>query len=127
MSTSFQPAHGKQPSIPRFYHPDVDVAATARQRMLGSPYRAVHDVECEYDEGIMTLRGRVSSYFLKQMAQEAVGKLPGVEEIANHIEVLGLLERAAEMESVGVARPEASRMSVEGQPQSQGSPGRIPR
>src|SRR5262245_66655352 len=116
MSTSFRPAHGRQPSVPRLYHPDVDIAATARQRILRSPYRAVHDVECEYYEGIMTLRGRVSSYFLKQMAQEAVGKLPGVEIIANHIEVVGLLEQAKDMEAFGIAEPKTSLQSVEGQP-----------
>jgi len=33
------------------------------------------------------LRGVVSSYYQKQMAQEAVRRLQGVEGIENHLEV----------------------------------------
>ena len=39
------------------------------------------------EKGRVTLRGSVSSYYAKQMAQEAVRKLDGVEEIANELEV----------------------------------------
>jgi osmotically-inducible protein OsmY len=36
---------------------------------------------------VLTLRGQVSSFYLKQVAQTVVRKLPGVEECVNRIEV----------------------------------------
>ncbi len=59
-----------------------------RQRLQTSPYASLRRVRCECHEGVVTLHGRVASYFLKQMAQEAVRRLAGAEEIANHIDVL---------------------------------------
>jgi hypothetical protein len=41
----------------------------------------------EADRGRVTLRGVVHSYFQKQMAQEAIRNLDGVQEIANELEV----------------------------------------
>lgn len=60
----------------------------ARQRLQESPYACLRRVRCECHEGVVTLHGRVASYFLKQMAQEAVRRLAGAEEIANRIEVV---------------------------------------
>jgi osmotically-inducible protein OsmY len=42
---------------------------------------------CDYHEGALILRGDVPSYFLKQLAQEAVRGVEGVEEIVNRIQV----------------------------------------
>jgi hypothetical protein len=36
---------------------------------------------------VVILYGRVPSFYLKQMAQELAGGLPGVERLANRIEV----------------------------------------
>ena len=41
----------------------------------------------EAEQGRITLRGTVRSYYQKQMAQEAVRKVDGVNEIANELEV----------------------------------------
>jgi osmotically-inducible protein OsmY len=60
----------------------------ARKQLQGQPYRALKHVSCEYRDGALVLRGRLPSYFLKQMAQTAVARLPGVERIHNHIEVV---------------------------------------
>lgn len=61
-------------------------AAAARLRVSG--YYAVRLVTCEYREGVLILRGRSPSFYLKQVAQEAVARLDGVEEISNRIEVI---------------------------------------
>jgi len=42
----------------------------------------------EAEQGRITLRGKVRSYYQKQMAQEAVRKVDGVDEISNELEVL---------------------------------------
>jgi len=41
----------------------------------------------ETQEGRVVLRGTVSSYYQKQMAQEALRRLKGVDHIENHLEV----------------------------------------
>jgi len=45
-------------------------------------------IACEYHDGTLIMRGRVSSYYEKQLAQEAVRTLEGVEQIVNRIEVV---------------------------------------
>jgi len=52
-----------------------------------NPYVAGRNLRFEAAEGRVTLRGVVASYFQKQMAQEAVRKVDGVDEIANELEV----------------------------------------
>lgn len=68
------------------------VAAVVEDRLRGrlraSPYVGLHNVECDYHEGTVTLRGQVASYFLKQVAQELVRSVRGIEEIANQISVV---------------------------------------
>lgn len=63
------------------------VAAEARSRLHTSAYRQLHFVSCEFREGILTLHGRVSTWFLKQHAQTLARKVDGVEEINNQLEV----------------------------------------
>ena len=41
----------------------------------------------EREEGRVTLRGMVRTYFQKQMAQEAIRNIDGVDEISNELEV----------------------------------------
>ncbi|MBN1910257.1 MAG: BON domain-containing protein [Pirellulales bacterium] len=41
----------------------------------------------ETEKGRVTLQGSVRSFFQKQMAQEAIRHLDGVQEIANELEV----------------------------------------
>ena len=55
--------------------------------LTSNPYIPVKRVRCRTDHGQVTLSGRVSSYFQKQMAQEAVRRLDGVCGIENLLEV----------------------------------------
>lgn len=66
-----------------------NVAAVANGRLHASSHRELRWVDCEYRHGTLVLRGRLPSYFHKQLAQEAVGNLEGVEEVCNEIEVAG--------------------------------------
>ena len=66
----------------------LGVAEHARSRLLGNPYLALRNVSCEYQGGVLTLRGCLPSYHLKQVAQTAVAALDGVERVVNEIEVL---------------------------------------
>jgi osmotically-inducible protein OsmY len=40
------------------------------------------------ENGVLRLRGRVPSYYLKQLAQAAAANMEGVKRIENHIEVV---------------------------------------
>ena len=53
-----------------------------------NPYLALKNVACDCREGVLVLRGCLPSYYLKQVAQEVVARLEGVERIENQIEVL---------------------------------------
>ena len=66
-------------------HPAV--ADAARGRLSRSCHLPIRQVTCRFHEGVIVLHGRLPSYYLKQLAQEAVRGLDGVEEIINRIEV----------------------------------------
>ncbi len=61
-----------------------DRVLTALER---NPYLAHRNLRFETASGRVTLKGIVSSYFQKQMAQEAIRYVDGVSEIANELEV----------------------------------------
>ena len=55
--------------------------------IASSPYLSQRKVRFETQDGRVVLRGVVSSYFQKQMAQEALRSLAGVRQIDNLLEV----------------------------------------
>ena len=52
-----------------------------------SPYFAHRAVRFETEQGRVVLRGTVTSYYHKQMAQEILRRVDGVDRIENHLEV----------------------------------------
>ncbi len=60
----------------------------AEARIRAATYGAVRGADCEFSEGVLVLRGTVRNFYSKQLAQEAVGRLPGVMDIVNQIEVV---------------------------------------
>ena len=64
-----------------------DVVKAGQECLRRSPYAAVRNVSCEDRHGVLFLRGQVSSYYHKQVAQEAVARLAGVARIVNALEV----------------------------------------
>ena len=80
---------GKITSLRRGPPDDAAAAATAvvQQRLRASAYHALHDVRCELTDGALVLRGRVSSFYFKQLAQEVVRQADGARVIVNELEV----------------------------------------
>ncbi len=64
--------------------PLEDQVLTALER---NPYIARRNLRFETSAGRVILRGVVNTYFQKQMAQEAIRHIDGVDEIANELEV----------------------------------------
>lgn len=63
-------------------------AAAVFQVFIRSPYRQLHRVACDLENGELVLRGMVCSYYLKQLAQEAARKVVSRWPLRNDIEVL---------------------------------------
>jgi osmotically-inducible protein OsmY len=63
-------------------------AAVAAERLFAQcPYPSLRDLQCEVADGRLVLHGRVPSYFLKAVAQTMAGRIAGVREIVNRLEV----------------------------------------
>jgi hypothetical protein len=60
----------------------------ARRRLSSSGWPSLKHVTCDEREGVLTLRGRVPTWYLKQMAQVLVSQIAGLDEVVNHIEVV---------------------------------------
>jgi osmotically-inducible protein OsmY len=66
----------------------MDISKLAETQLRSNSYLALKNISCEYDHGVLILRGSVPTYHLKQIAQESVAQVVGVEWIDNQIEVL---------------------------------------
>jgi len=64
--------------------PLVDRAHTALRQ---SPHLARKQFQLEADQGRLVLHGVVGSYYQKQIAQETLRKVDGVEHIENLLQV----------------------------------------
>ena len=53
-----------------------------------SPYLMRKLVHCEETDGRVVVKGKVGTYFQKQMATEVLRNLDGVEQIENRLEVV---------------------------------------
>ncbi|MGO8750723.1 MAG: BON domain-containing protein [Thermoguttaceae bacterium] len=71
-----------------FSTPYHDVTERAQERLRLSPYVPVRSLCCEFDRGVLRLRGSLSSFYHKQLAQEAVAGLRGVDEVVNDVAVV---------------------------------------
>lgn len=73
---------------------DGEVIGAAQGRLRSCPYFSLRSLVLEFHEGVLVLRGKVASYYLKQVAQEAVRRVAGVEAIINVVEVIPAAEDA---------------------------------
>lgn len=70
--------------------------AEAQSRLRKSGYYELCLIACEFHEGVLTLRGHVSTFHLKQVAQTLIRDLDGVGEINNRLEVAAPLHDSRE-------------------------------
>ncbi len=69
---------------------DNNSPADVAKKILGTnSYRPIRFLDCTFENGVLTLGGRLPSFYLKQVAQIAVAQVEGVERIENRIEVIG--------------------------------------
>jgi len=64
-----------------------DLADMVSSAISTNPYLAGRKLRFEAEAGRVVLRGTVSTFFQKQMAQEALRRIDGIQEIENQLEV----------------------------------------
>ncbi len=66
---------------------DRRIAEAASERLRSSPYFPLRVVRCECRQGVLTLAGRVPSYYHRQMAHAHLRDLAGVNRIEDQLQV----------------------------------------
>ncbi len=67
--------------------PDDQLDGRVRRALRKHPNLTNGQLDCETNDGRVTLRGVVSTYYQKQIAQELLRSVEGVREVVNHLEV----------------------------------------
>lgn len=65
-----------------------DLERIAEACLAASLHPEFRSIRCNIDGELLVFDGRLSTFFQKQMAQEIVTKIDGVEGILNQIEVI---------------------------------------
>jgi osmotically-inducible protein OsmY len=61
--------------------------ALVQQQLRSSPYWSVRQLICVLDQGCVTLRGTLPSYYLKQVAQSVAAQTLGIDRVQSDIRV----------------------------------------
>ncbi|MBN1853080.1 MAG: BON domain-containing protein [Pirellulales bacterium] len=67
--------------------PEPPLWERVHEALRSSPYISESQVHFAAKRGEITLHGNVNSYYQKQMAQETVRRIDGVQQIENLLEV----------------------------------------
>ena len=81
------PSTGTEPDTQR-PDPPASPQAVAERGLRSSRYSALKHVSCDYQGGVLVLRGCLPTYYLKQVAQAVVARVEGVRQVVNDIEVV---------------------------------------
>jgi osmotically-inducible protein OsmY len=63
------------------------LADRLRSELVTNPYVGRRNLRFEANEGRVVLRGTVQTFYEKQMAQEVVRRIDGVDQVDNLVEV----------------------------------------
>jgi hypothetical protein len=63
----------------------LTLEAVIRGRFQRSPYLPLRNIRCFVHDGVLTLRGHVPTYYLKQLAQTIGGSFLDVQRISNEL------------------------------------------
>ncbi len=80
---------------------EIPLSDRVLSALADNPYLAGRRLRFEAEEGRVTLHGVVRTYFQKQMAQEAVRRVDGVDEVRNELEVRRPHARTLAWETAG--------------------------
>lgn len=68
--------------------PGVQTCSAVRELFTQSSYAQLKRIHCDFEKGVLVLKGELPTYFLKQIAQSLATHAPGVRTISNRILVV---------------------------------------
>ena len=66
---------------------DAAPAELAERIYKASHYRAIRQLACQFEAGVLIISGRVPNYYLKQLAQTLIRNVDGIGQIVNQVHV----------------------------------------
>ena len=66
---------------------DLHLAERVQRALCAPGYRQLRDIQVTAHARLVILRGRVPSYYLKQLAQDTALAVPGAHQVRNDLEV----------------------------------------
>jgi hypothetical protein len=66
---------------------DEALGSAAQEALKNTGYAAIGELHCEAIDGLVLLAGELPSFYLKQIAQEAVLRAPGALSVRNLVSV----------------------------------------
>ena len=66
---------------------DEEMAREVYARLSTCPYLPIRTLDCECRNGVVTLLGKVPTFYMKQVAQTLVRSVPELQEVNNLLEV----------------------------------------
>jgi osmotically-inducible protein OsmY len=73
----------------RHLEPSHDLRELVYSVLARNPHLIGDRLRVEFERGSITLRGAVRSWYHKQVAQESIRRIEGVDAIRNELEVVG--------------------------------------
>jgi osmotically-inducible protein OsmY len=68
--------------------PGTGILQSIERRLRESSYYYLRTISAAHEAGVITLRGRVPTFYLKQTVQAIVEKIEGVERVINLVDVV---------------------------------------
>ncbi len=81
----------------------ASIQAVAERCLRSGPYPALKNLSCDYQGGVLVLRGCLPTYYLKQIAQEVVAQqVQGMGRMDNQIQVVRVVVLETALDQVKV-------------------------
>jgi osmotically-inducible protein OsmY len=64
------------------------IARDALRVFRSSSYSELRNIQCESRDDVLILRGQVSTFYMKQLAQERIRSMEGVRAVINDLQVV---------------------------------------
>ena len=68
--------------------PGAGILQSIERRLRESSYYYLRTISAAHEAGVITLRGRVPTFYLKQTVQAIVEKIEGVDRVVNLVDVV---------------------------------------
>ncbi len=70
------------------------ILQAARERLEATRIYELSRLHCEVQDEVLVIMGTVSSFYFKQLAQEAVKAVPGIQQILNQTDVVYRVDKS---------------------------------